>query len=133
MPSISGPRSTVASNSTVTPFVPDAACSLLIVLSSSAKRLSTPGGEPRKWSICHSDVRGGPSANMHSLSRGPEQAEHPHRLRAGAAEPMRSPCVDPGRLARLQHEVVLAEHQPQSAAQDVQPLIPLVHLQLGLV
>jgi arylsulfatase len=34
MPSISGPRSTVASNSTATPFVSGAACSLLIVLSS---------------------------------------------------------------------------------------------------
>src|SRR5271157_4386246 len=34
MPSISGPRSTVASNFTVTPFVSGATCSLLIVLSS---------------------------------------------------------------------------------------------------
>src|SRR5919205_1830559 len=34
MPSISGPRATVASNSTVTPFVSGAACSLLIALSS---------------------------------------------------------------------------------------------------
>ena len=34
MPSISGPRSTVASNVTVTPFVSGATCSLLIVLSS---------------------------------------------------------------------------------------------------
>jgi len=34
MPSISGPRSTVASNFTVTPFVSGATCSLLIVLAS---------------------------------------------------------------------------------------------------
>src|SRR5690348_17860676 len=34
MPSISGPRSTVASNCTVTPFVSGATCSLLIGLSS---------------------------------------------------------------------------------------------------
>src|SRR5574342_1258136 len=34
MPSISGPRSTAASNFTVTPFVSGATCSLLIVLSS---------------------------------------------------------------------------------------------------
>ena len=34
MPSISGPRSTFASNFTVTPFVSGAACSLFIVLSS---------------------------------------------------------------------------------------------------
>src|SRR5512146_1334038 len=34
MPSISGPRSTVASNFTVIPFVSGATCSLLIVLSS---------------------------------------------------------------------------------------------------
>src|SRR6516164_6273509 len=33
MPSISGPRSTVASSSAVTPFVSGAACSSLIVLS----------------------------------------------------------------------------------------------------
>jgi CBS-domain-containing membrane protein len=33
MPSISGPRSTVASNFTVTPFVSGATCWLLIVLS----------------------------------------------------------------------------------------------------
>ena len=42
MPSISGPRSTVASNFTVTPFVSGATCSLLIVLSSLYFQCLTP-------------------------------------------------------------------------------------------
>ena len=53
------------------------------------------------------------------------------RARRGAAEPVRNARVELGRLARAQHQVVLAEHEPQLAAEDVQPLVALVHLQVG--
>lgn len=70
---------------------------------------------------------------MHSLSLRTEQAEQLDGLRAGSVEPMRQAGVELGCLARLQHEVVLAEHEPQPAAQDVQPLIALMHLQVGFL
>ena len=70
---------------------------------------------------------------MHSLSLRTEKAEQLDGLRAGPVEPVRQPRVELGCLARFQHEVVLAKHEAQPAAQDVQPLIALMHLQVRLV
>lgn len=50
-----------------------------------------------------------------------EQAEHLDRAVAGAAEPVRHPGVELGRLARPQDEIPVAEHHPEPAVQDVEP------------
>ena len=61
-----------------------------------------------------------------------EQAEQLDRLVVRGAEPVRDAGVELGRLARGEHEVVLAEHQPQPAVEDVEPLVALVGLRLGV-
>ncbi len=68
---------------------------------------------------------------MHALSLRPEQAEKLRRIRAGAAEPVRYPGVELGRLAGSQYQIVLAEHQPEPPAEDIQPLVALVGLRVG--
>src|SRR6202022_4531419 len=62
-------------------------------------------------------------ADMHAFALRAEQREEFDGLRAGAVEPMRHSRVELGHLARSQHQVVLAKHQPQLATEDIEPLI----------
>src|SRR5919106_185603 len=51
----------------------------------------------------------------------------------GGAEPVRRPGRELDGLARLDREVIQAEDQPQLAAEDVDPVVSLVYVQLGHV
>lgn len=55
---------------------------------------------------------GGAGAYVHPLALGAEQAEELHRLRSGVGEAVRGAGVELGRLARGEHQVVLAQGQP---------------------
>ena len=68
---------------------------------------------------------------MRALTLGPEQAEELHGVRIRRTEPVRPARVEFGGLTRLQDQVVLAEHHPEPAAQDVEPFIALVCLRVG--
>src|ERR1700704_4052603 len=70
---------------------------------------------------------------MHALTLRAEEAEEFDGRCAGSPEPVRDAGVELGRLTRSQQKVVLAENNPQLAAQDVQPLVALVHLQMRLL
>jgi hypothetical protein len=70
----------------------------------------------------------GRRAPLRALTRGPEPAEELHGIRHRRTEPVRHARVELGGLTRLQVQVVLAEHQPRPAAQDVEPFIALVRL-----
>ena len=72
----------------------------------------------------------GACTHMHALTLRAEEAEEFDGRRAGSPEPVRDAGVELGRLTRSQQKVVLAENNPQLAAQDVQPLVALVHLQV---
>ena len=61
----------------------------------------------------------------------PEKAQHLDRPVAEAAEPVRHPGVELGGIGRVQDQVLIAEHQPQLAVQDVEPLISFVGLRSG--
>lgn len=67
----------------------------------------------------------------HALARACEQAEDLGGLFAGAAEPMRLHGVELRDLPRLDHPVLLADDQTHPAAQNVDPLIPLVDPRVG--
>ena len=69
---------------------------------------------------------------MHPLALRTEHAEHLRGLVAGAAEPVRDPGVELCDLAGAQDQVMVGEHQPHPAGEDVQPLVALVRLQLGV-
>jgi hypothetical protein len=71
-------------------------------------------------------------ADMHALPLGAEQYEELDGLRPGAVEPVRCRVSNSAASPARSTKVVLAEHQPQLAAQDVQPLIALMHLQVRL-
>jgi hypothetical protein len=63
----------------------------------------------------------------------------PNKLRistgaaAGAAEPVRQPGVELGRLARRHGQVVIGQHQPEASRQDVEPFVALVDAGFRLV
>ena len=61
-----------------------------------------------------------------------EQAQELHRLLVSSTEPVRRLRVELGGLTGKQDEVMIAEHEPQPPVQDVDPLVALVRLQLGL-
>lgn len=63
---------------------------------------------------------------MGAFTLASEQTEHLDRPVAEATEPVRHPRVELDRLAGGQDEVLIAEHQPEPAVQDVQPLIAFV-------
>jgi hypothetical protein len=60
-----------------------------------------------------------------------EEAEELDRLGVGGAEPVRDAGVELGRLTGREHQVVLAEDDPQSPVEDIEPLVALVRLRLG--
>ena len=68
---------------------------------------------------------------MTAFALRPEQAQHFDRPLAAAAEPVRHPRIELGGLARVQDEVLIAQHEPEPAIQDVEPLVALVGLRLG--
>lgn len=57
-----------------------------------------------------------------------EEDEEFHRSPVGAAQPVRYRRVELGRLARRQRQVAFAGHQPQAAAEHVQPFEAFVGL-----
>ena len=61
-----------------------------------------------------------------------EKAEHLDQAFPRAAEPVRHPGVELGRLPRAELDVLIAEHEPEPAVQDVEPLVALVGLRLGV-
>ncbi len=69
---------------------------------------------------------------MSAFALAAEQAQQLDRPVADAAEPVRDPRIELGGLARMQDEILIAEHQPQLAVQDVEPLIAFVGLRLGV-
>src|SRR4051794_18521118 len=65
----------------------------------------------------------GPYVNPGALAV--EDGEKLDRAALGAAEPMRHPGVELGRLARLQRQVVRAQDKSEPPADHVQPLVAL--------
>ena len=61
----------------------------------------------------------GACTHMHALTLRAEEAEEFDGRCAGSPEPVRDAGVELGRLTRSQQKVVLAENNPQLAAQDV--------------
>src|ERR1700733_4721353 len=90
---------------------------------------------PWDWSVASAQAApsGPPGPQMGPLTLRPEQAEQLGRLIARAAEPVRDPGVELGRLARLENDVPVAEHQPEPTIEDVEPVVALVGLQIGLL
>jgi hypothetical protein len=70
---------------------------------------------------------------MHALALGAEERQILHGVRAGVTEPVWYPSVELGRLAGSQHEVVLAEYEPEPPAEDVEPLVTFVGPGVGYV
>jgi hypothetical protein len=70
---------------------------------------------------------------VRALALPAEEAEELDWLRVGGAEPVRDAGVELGCFAGREHQVVLAEDDPQPAAQDVEPLVALVGLVTGAV
>ena len=70
---------------------------------------------------------------MCALALPAEQAEELDGLAPDAAEPVRYAGVELGRLAGREHQILLAEHEPQPPVQDVEPFVALVDLGLGFL
>ena len=73
-------------------------------------------------------VRRAPRSNtqVHTLALRAEEAQDLHRPIAGASEPMRRAGVELRGLARLHHQIVLGDHETQTPAQHLQPLVALM-------
>src|SRR5712664_3003081 len=71
-------------------------------------------------------------AQVGALSFAAEQAEELDGLPAGGAEPVRDAGVELGRLAGRERQVVLAEHQAETAVEHVDPLVALVCPRVGI-
>jgi thioredoxin reductase len=61
-----------------------------------------------------------------------EEAEKLDRLDVRGPEPVRHPGVELRDLAGCEHEVVFAEYESKPTVEDVEPLVPLVCLRIGL-
>jgi hypothetical protein len=70
---------------------------------------------------------------VHALALAAEDGQELDGLAVRAAEPVRHPGVELGRLPLRQDQVVLTEDQAEPAVQDVEPLVPLVGFGVGLV
>ena len=64
---------------------------------------------------------------LHPLAWASEQAEDFGGFVAGIAEPVGNAGVELDGLARSEHDVLLPDDQPHPSAQDVHPLVTLVH------
>jgi hypothetical protein len=60
-----------------------------------------------------------------------EEAEDLNGCGVRAAEPMRHPGIELGRLARGEYEILFAEYQSEPPAEYVDPFIALMGLRLG--
>src|SRR5947209_18005571 len=92
---------------------------------------ATPGtrrGPPRgrPLALCRA------GADVHTLTLWAKQAEQFDALCVRAVEPVRDARIELGCFARAQHQIVVAEDQPQGAAQHIQPLVTLVCLESRL-
>ena len=68
---------------------------------------------------------------MRSFALLAEQAEELDWFSVGRAEPVRHPGVELGGFAGREHEVVLAEDDPEPPVEYVEPLVPLMGPRLG--
>ena len=68
---------------------------------------------------------------MCAFALGAEQAEEFDRFGSGGAEPVWHACVELGRLARYEHQILLAEDEPQPSIEDIQPFVALMGLGIG--
>src|SRR5262245_29858111 len=105
MPSISGPRSTVASNFTATPFVSGATCSLLMVLSC----LSFQGLANSRYAAESLAPHPPPHLLDHLLHAFEVADELVHRLHAGAAARGDTPAAR--RVQKLWAPALLRRHR----------------------
>jgi SAM-dependent methyltransferase len=74
--------------------------------------------------------RPGPGAEVGAFALPAEEAEDLDGSRLGAGEPVRHPGVEFGGFARVEHEVLIAEYQPESTVENVEPLVPFMGLRL---
>src|SRR5262245_26739442 len=49
-----------------------------------------------------------------------------------AARPLRRPRAELGGLAGLEHKILVAKHEPEAAAEHVDPFVPLVRARVRL-
>ena len=70
--------------------------------------------------------------DVHPLAGASEDAEHLGGAVAGAAEPVRHLGVELGCLADTEDQILVAEHEPHPAGEDVEPLEPVVGARVRL-
>lgn len=68
-------------------------------------------------------------AYVHAFTLSPEEAEEFRGAVTGAAKPLRHAGVELRGLARPQHQVLLAQNEPQPPGQNVDPLVAFVDLE----
>ena len=70
---------------------------------------------------------------VHPFARTSEDAEHFGGAVAGAAEPVRHLGVELGCLADTEDQILVTQHEPHPAREDVEPLEALVGARVRLV
>ncbi len=71
------------------------------------------------------------SAQVRAFTLSAEEAEDLDGFGVGAAEPVWHAGVELSRFAGGEHEILVAEHQSEPPAQDVNPFVAFMGLRLG--